>query len=82
MDTQGHLSTISGKLLYMCEAAVLLEDDVYYVIYEYYEDPNSQLRTKTGLVFCAAMHDPNKIGELEIDADGNYYRVLAETIPQ
>lgn len=82
MDTHGHLSTISGKLLYMCEAAVLLEDDVYYVVYEYYEDPNSQLRTKTGLVFCAAMHDPNKVGELEMDADGNYYRVLAETIPQ
>ena len=82
MDTQGHLSTISGKLLYMCEAAVMLEDDVYYVIYEYYEDPNSQISTKTGLVFCAAMHDPNKIGELEIDENGNYYRVLAETIPQ
>ena len=82
MDTQGHLSTISGKLLYMCEAAVTLEDDVYYVIYEYYEDPNSKLRTKTGLVFCAAMHDQNKIGELELDTEGNYYRVLAETIPQ
>ncbi len=82
MDTQGHLSTISGKLLYMCEAAVQLEDDTYYVIYEYYEDPNSGLRTKTGLEFCAAMHDPNKVGVLEIDEYGNYYRVLAEIIPQ
>lgn len=82
MDTQGHLSTISGKLLYMCEAAVQLEDDAYYVIYEYYEDPNSGLRTKTGLEFCAAMHDPNKVGVLEIDEYGNYYRVLAEIIPQ
>ncbi len=82
MDTQGHLSTISGRLLYMCEAAVTLEDDTYYVIYEYYEDPNSQMRTKTGLVFCAAMHDPDKTGVLEIDEFGNYYRVLAEPIPQ
>lgn len=82
MDTQGHLSTISGKLLYMCEAAVQLEDDTYYVIYEYYEDPNSQLRTKTGLVFCAAVHDANKVGVLEIDEFGNYYRVLAEIVPQ
>ena len=82
MDTQGHLSTISGKLLYMCEAAVTLEDDVYYVIYEYYEDPNSRLRTKTGLMFCSAMHDNTKVGVLEIDAAGNYYRVLAEPIPQ
>lgn len=82
MDTQGHLSTISGKLLYMCEAAVELEDDTYYVIYEYYEDPNSQLRTKTGLVFCAAVHDANKVGVLEIDEFGNYYRVLAEIVPQ
>ncbi len=82
MDTQGHLSTISGKLLYMCEAAVALEDDTYYVIYEYYEDPNSQLRTKTGLVFCAAMHDSSKVGELEIDMEGKYYRVLVENIPQ
>lgn len=82
MDTQGHLSTISGKLLYMCEAAVALEDDVYYVIYEYYEDPNSMLRTKTGLMFCSAMHDNTKVSVLEIDAEGNYYRVLAETIPQ
>ncbi len=82
MDTQGHLSTISGKLLYMCEAAVTLEDDIYFVVYEYYEDPVSQLRTKTGLVFCAAMHDQNKVGELEINAEGNYYRVLTETVPQ
>lgn len=82
MDTQGHLSTISGKLLYMCEAAVALEDDIYFVVYEYYEDPNSQIRTKTGLVFCAAMHDQNKVGELEIDENGNYYRVEEETVPQ
>lgn len=82
MDTQGHLSTISGKLLYMCEATVALEDDTYFVIYEYYEDPNSGLRTKTGLVFCAAMHDANKVGVLEMDEFGNYYRVLAEPIPQ
>ncbi len=81
MDTQGHLSTISGKLLYMCEAVVALEDDIYFVVYEYYEDPNNQIRTKTGLVFCAAMHDPNKVGELEIDEHGNYYRVVEETIP-
>lgn len=81
MDTQGHLSTISGKLLYMCEAAVALEDDIYFVVYEYYEDPNSQIRTKTGLVFCAAMHDQNKVGELEIDENGNYYRVVEETLP-
>ena len=82
MDTQGHLSTISGKLLYMCEAAVTLEDDIYYVVYEYYEDPNSLLRTKTGLMFCMAMHDNTKIGVLEIDTEGNYYRVINETIPQ
>ena len=82
MDTQGHLSTISGRLMYMCEAAVALEDDNYFVIYEYYEDPNSGLKTKTGLVFCAAMHDPNKVGVLEIDEFGNYYRVLVEPIPQ
>lgn len=82
MDTQGHLSTISGKLLYMCEAAVTLEDDVYYVVYEYYEDPNSLLRTKTGLMFCMAMHDNQKIGVLEIDAEGRYYRVITEPVPQ
>lgn len=81
MDTQGHLSTISGKLLYMCEAAVMikdpvtLQDEMYFVVYEYYEDPNSGLRTKTGLEFCACMSDPEKVGELEIDANGNYYRV-------
>ena len=75
-------STISGRLMYMCEAAVALEDDNYFVIYEYYEDPNSGLKTKTGLVFCAAMHDPNKVGVLEIDEFGNYYRVLVEPIPQ
>lgn len=82
MDTQGHLSTISGKLLYMCEAVVTLEDDIYFVVYEYYEDPNNLIRTKTGLVFCAAMHDQNKVGELEIDEQGNYYRVVEENLPQ
>lgn len=76
MDTQGHLSTISGKLLYMCEAAVAMQDDVFYVIYEYYEDPNSQLRTRTGLVFCASMTDPNKVGEMELDEFGQYYMVV------
>ncbi len=75
MDTQGHLSTISGKLLYMCEAAVTMQDDVYYVVYEYYEDPNSQLRTRTGLVFCASMTDSSKVGEMELDEFGQYYLV-------
>lgn len=82
MDTQGHLSTISGKLLYMCEAAVTLEDDIYYVIYEYYEEPNSLLRTKTGLMLGAAMHDNTKLGVIEMDEFGNYYLVMQETIPQ
>lgn len=75
MDTQGHLSTISGKLLYMCEAAVAMQDDVFYVVYEYYEDPNSQLRTRTGLVFCASMNDPTKVGEMELNEFGQYYMV-------
>lgn len=82
MDTQGHLSTISGKLLYMCEAAVTIDGEIYFVVYEYYEDPNSKLTTKTGLVFCASMYDFDKVGELEIDAQGNYYRVIKETTPQ
>lgn len=82
MDTQGHLSTISGKLLYMCEAAVTIDGEIYFVVYEYYEDPNSKLTTKTGLVFCASMYDFDKVGELEIDAEGNYYRVIKETTPQ
>lgn len=82
MDTQGHLSTISGKLLYMCEAAVTIDGEIYFVVYEYYEDPNSKLRTRTGLVFCASMYDSNKVGELEIDTEGNYYRVIPATTPQ
>ena len=88
MDTQGHLSTISGKLLYMCEAAVTikdpvtLQDEIYFVVYEYYEDPNNGLRTKTGLEFCACMTDPEKLGELEMDANGNYYLVRKTPLQQ
>lgn len=81
MDTQGHMSTISGKLLYMCEAAVEIDNETYFVVYEYYEDPNSQLRTRTGLVFCASMYDQNKVGELEMDENGNFYRVEKKTNP-
>lgn len=82
MDTQGHLATISGKLLYMCEAAVMIEEIPYFVVYEYYEDPNSQLRTRTGLVFCASMYDETKVGPLELDENGQYYMVVKETTPQ
>lgn len=72
-STTGELSTISGKLLFMCESAVKINDEMFYVITEYYEDPNVNLRTKTGLVYCVSMMDINRFGTLEMGPDNSFY---------
>ena len=74
-STTGELSTISGKLLFMCESAVYLNGDMFFVICEYYEDTVNNIRTKTGLVYCVSMTNAEKFGTLEVDANGNFYMI-------
>ncbi len=74
-STNGELSTISGKLLFMCESAVVINNEMFFVIYEYYEDPSAGLRTKTGLVYCVSMTDQTRFGTLERDANNDFYWV-------
>ena len=74
-STTGELSTISGKLLFMCESAVNINNELFFVICEYYEDPSAGIRTKTGLVYCVSMSDPDRFGTLELDANQEFYWV-------
>lgn len=74
-STTGELSTISGKLLFMCESAVNINNELFYVICEYYEDPTAGIRTKTGLVYCVSMSDPDRFGTLELGANQEFYWV-------
>jgi hypothetical protein len=50
----------------------MIHDTPYYVIYEYYQDPNSGTRMKTGLMYVVSMQDENDYGTLKLDGDGNY----------
>ncbi|MBR4966405.1 MAG: chitobiase/beta-hexosaminidase C-terminal domain-containing protein [Lachnospiraceae bacterium] len=74
-STTGELSTISGKLLFMCESAVNINGELFYVICEYYEDPTAGIRTKTGLVYCVSMTDPARFGTLELGSNQEFYWV-------
>lgn len=74
-STSGELSTISGKLLFMCESAVNINGELFYVICEYYEDPTAGIRTKTGLVYCVSMNDPARFGTLELGSNQEFYWV-------
>lgn len=74
-STNGDLSTISGKLLFMCESAVNINNELFFVICEYYEDPSVGIRTKTGLVYCVSMNDPDRFGTLELGPNDTFYWV-------
>ena len=93
-DIDGTLTTISGKLLFMCESAidfaekdedesqntemVTVEDEeihdeqVYYIVTEYYQDANSGSKMKTGYIYAVSIHDPYDYGPLKVNGDGNY----------
>jgi hypothetical protein len=70
--TDGSLTYLSGRLMFMCESAVILRDTVYYVITEYYEDPNAGSTTKTGYMYAVSTKDENDYGLLKAGSDGNY----------
>ena len=70
--TDGSLTYLSGRLMFMCDSAVVLKDTVYYVITEYYEDPNARSTTKTGYMYAVSTKDENDYGTLKVGSDGNY----------
>lgn len=70
--TDGSLTYLSGRLMFMCDSAIVLKDTVYYVITEYYEDPNARSTTKTGYMYAVSTKDENDYGTLKVGSDGNY----------
>ena len=70
--TDGSLTYLSGRLMFMCDAAVTLKDTVYYVITEYYEDPNAGSTTKTGYMYAVSTKDPLDYGLLKPNNNGDY----------
>ena len=74
-STDGQLTYLSGRLLFMCEAAIMIHDTPYYVINEYYQDPNSGTTMKTGLMYAVSMKDETDYGTLKLDGNGNYVYV-------
>lgn len=73
VDLEGHLDSIGGRLLYICNSAAYINGDVFYVIDEEYEDPNTLVRTRTGLSYGVCIHDINSFGSVEVDENNNYY---------
>lgn len=74
LDLEGHVTTANGRFLYIIEDAVVIKGNVYYVINEYYEDPlNNNKRKVTGLRYVVNVKNPNDIGELELNANNEFY---------
>ena len=85
-DVDGTLTSISGKLLFMCDSAILFggkfdeegeltnpeSAKVYYVINEYYQDANSRGTMKTGYMYAVSLDDQYDYGTLKATGDGNY----------
>lgn len=79
-DIDGTLTSISGKLLFMCEAAFNLtgddddpeNDKIYYVVNEYYQDANSGSMMKTGYVYAVSLDDLYDYGPLKLNGNGDY----------
>ncbi len=79
-DVDGSLTGVSGKLLFMCEAAFNIDggddnpenDKTYFVVIEYYQDPNSGSMMKTGYMYAVSMEDINDYGTLKVNENGDY----------
>lgn len=73
IDMEGHLSTVSGRLVYMCDSAIYMNNNYFYVVTEYFENADSRSRTKTGLQYVVAVNAPVVLGSLERNEDGEFY---------
>ena len=71
-DTDGNLEYLSGKLLFMCENAIMIDETVYYVINEYYQEQNSNSMMKTGSVYAVSTVDDTDYGILKVNSNGEY----------
>jgi hypothetical protein len=91
-DLDGTLTTLSGRLLFLCEAAIDFNErddedytkeqaNIYYVINEYYQDINSGSIMKTGYVYCVSSKDMMDYGTLKVNGDGNYVYTRAPLPP-
>ena len=81
VDTDGQVTTATGKFEYIIEDAVNIKGTIYYVINEYYVDTaNDDKRTLTGLRFAVNINDSNDYGTLEINAKGDYYVIKERSV--
>ena len=71
-DTDGNLQYLTGRLLFMCENAIKINDTVYYVINEYYQDDNSNSMMKTGYIYAVSTVDDTDYGIIKVNSDGDY----------
>ncbi len=79
-DTDGHLVTVAGRLLYLCKGAVAIDGAAYYFVGEYYEDPVTLSQIKTGLQYGVNVMD-GQVVSMEMDDYGYYYIIEAVTEP-
>ena len=73
VDKEGHLSTISGRLVYMCDSAIYMNDNTFFIVTEYFENADNFIRNKTGLQYIVATNAPVVLGTLERDENGEFY---------